>query len=127
MLDVADRIGRVLLGVSVEPPDRPSIAVADDLPPSITAELPPGSLLGIALEASTPLAHAAILARGLGIPAVVAARGLLAAVDQAVAPGVLVDGDRGEVIVAPTDAECAERMGRATGGGRPPSPRRRAA
>ena len=114
VLDVADRIARVLLGVSIEPPDQPSIAVADDLPPSITAELPPGSLLGIALEASTPLAHAAILARGLGIPAVVAARGLLAAVDQAVAPGMLVDGDRGEVIVAPTDAECAERMGRAT-------------
>ena len=113
VLDVADRIARVLLGVSIEPPDQPSIAVADDLPPSITAELPPGSLLGIALEASTPLAHAAILARGLGIPAVVAARGLLAAVDQAVVPRVLVDGDRGEVVVAPTDAECAERMGRA--------------
>jgi phosphoenolpyruvate-protein phosphotransferase len=138
VLDVADRIARVLLGVSVEQPDRPSIAVADDLPPSVTAELPPGSLLGIALEASTPLAHAAILARGLGIPAVVAARGLRAAVDQASraggaagtdgaagtpggdasgaagAPVVLVDGDRGEVIVAPTDAECAERFDRAT-------------
>ena len=42
VLDVADRIARVLLGVSVEQPDRPSIAVADDLPPSVTAELPPG-------------------------------------------------------------------------------------
>jgi len=114
VLDVADRIARVLLGVSIEQPDRPSIAVADDLPPSVTAELPAGSLLGIALEASTPLAHAAILARGLGIPAVVAARGLRAAVDQAEASAVLVDGDRGEVIVAPTDAECADRMDRAT-------------
>ena len=50
VLDVADRIGRVLLGVAVEGPDRPSIAVADDLPPSVTAEIPAGSLLGIALE-----------------------------------------------------------------------------
>ena len=111
--DVADRIGRVLLGVSVEGPDRPSIAVADDLPPSVTAELPAGSLLGIALEASTPLAHAAILARGLGIPAVVAARGLAAAVDQAAGEMLLVDGDCGEIIVDPTDAERAERLGRA--------------
>jgi phosphoenolpyruvate-protein kinase (PTS system EI component) len=139
VLDVADRIARVLLGVSVAQPDRPSIAVADDLPPSVTAELPQGSLLGIALEASTPLAHAAILARALGIPAVVAAPGLRAAVDRAGLAGggaagsngfprtpgrdasgaagvpvVLVDGDRGEVIVAPTDAQCAERLDRAT-------------
>jgi phosphoenolpyruvate-protein phosphotransferase len=117
VLDVVDRIARILLGVAVERPDRPSIAVADDLPPSVTAELPPGSLLGIVLEASTPLAHAAILARGLGIPAVVAVGGLHAAVDRAgwnPAPIVLVDGDRGEVIVAPTDAECAERMDRSS-------------
>jgi phosphoenolpyruvate-protein phosphotransferase len=109
VLDVGDRIARVVLGIAIEGLEQPAIAVAEDLPPSVTAELPPGTLLGIALQGSTPVAHVAILARGLGIPAVVAAAGLLAAVDGALGhPGgseLLVDGDRGEIIVAPTPAE----------------------
>ena len=56
--------------------DRPAIVVADDLPPSMTATLPRERLLGIALEGSSPTAHAAILARAYGIPAVVGVRRL---------------------------------------------------
>src|SRR3989304_5149219 len=52
-------------------------------PPPPPAGLPPGTLLGIALEGGSPVSHAAILARGLGIPAVVAIRGLVAAADAA--------------------------------------------
>ena len=57
--------------------DRPAVVVADDLPPSVTATLPRERLLGIALEGSSPTAHAAILARAYGIPAVVGAGDLL--------------------------------------------------
>lgn len=111
--DVGSRIARIVAGRRFTPPDRPSIAIADDLPPSVTAELPAGSLLGIALEGGSPVSHAAILARGLGIPAIVAVQGLCAAVDAAmdVAAGaalsVAVDGDAGTLTVSPTPNEVA--------------------
>jgi len=115
VLDVADRIARSMLGIRVDPPRRPSIAVADDLPPSVAAELPVGSLLGIALEGGTPTAHAAILARALGVPAVVGVTGLLAALDAtalnldaADLSEVALDGERGEVVIAP---DAVERVG----------------
>ena len=47
--DVGARICRVLRARSLDLPAVPSIAVCDDLPPSVTAEIPPGFLLGIAL------------------------------------------------------------------------------
>ena len=108
--DVGARIARIISGRTLALPDRPSIAVAEDLPPSITAEIPPGCLLGLAIEGGSPVSHAAILARGLGIPAVVAAQGLMAAVGAADGPddGLMVglDGDRGTVDLAPS----AERI-----------------
>jgi phosphoenolpyruvate-protein phosphotransferase len=103
--DVGSRIARIVAGREIDLPDRPSIAIADDLPPSVTAELPDGSLLGIALEGGSPVSHAAILARGLGIPAVVACRGLLAAVDVAEPTLVGLDGQGGRVILDPDAAE----------------------
>lgn len=108
--DVGARIARIVSGRRLILPDRPSIAVADDLPPSVTAEIPPGLLLGMALEQGSATSHAAILARGLEIPAVVGVRGLLDAI-AALAPGdaeltVAIDGD-GEVVLAPTGAELA--------------------
>ena len=51
--------------------------------PSLVAEVPPGLLLGVVLAGGSPTAHVAILARSLGIPAVVAAAGLLDAVPGA--------------------------------------------
>ncbi len=108
--DVGTRIARIIAGRRLVLPDRPSIAVAEDLPPSVTAELPAGSLLGIALEMGSATSHAAILARGLGIPAVVGVRGLLAEVAR-LAPddGPLEAGISGEgdVFLAPTAAELA--------------------
>jgi phosphoenolpyruvate-protein phosphotransferase len=119
--DVGSRIARIVAGREIALPDRPSIAVADDLPPSITAELPPGTLLGIALEGGSPVSHAAILARGLGIPAVVAIRGLVAAADAAEAARdaageagdgeslvVGLDGEAGTLVLAPSAAQLAE-------------------
>ena len=104
--DVGGRICRVLRGEVLHLPAVPSIAVSDDLPPSVTAEIPPGFLLGIALAGGSRTAHAVILARSLGIPAIVGIDGLIAAVDGRSAQSahpitIAMDGERGEVVVDP--------------------------
>jgi phosphoenolpyruvate-protein phosphotransferase len=105
--DVGGRIARILRGERIPLPGVPSIAVADDLPPSVTAEIPAGLLRGIVLEGGSRTAHAVILARSLGIPAIVGATGILAALDAAGEGGLAlaVDGDAGEVVLAPDAAE----------------------
>lgn len=108
VLDVGHRIARHVAGLGWEPEaglDRPAIVVADDLPPSVTATLPRARLLGIALEGSSATAHAAILARAYGIPAVVGASGLLAALaGDAATPAtteLAIDGRTGEIVLDP--------------------------
>lgn len=116
--DVGGRIARIVAGRRLVLPDRPSIAVAGDLPPSVTAEIPDGLLLGIALEAGSATSHAAILARGLGIPAVVGVPGLLAAVAAADAGVLLALDGGGTVVLDPGPADLAEleaRRARAAG------------
>ncbi|HYN70516.1 MAG TPA: phosphoenolpyruvate--protein phosphotransferase [Candidatus Eisenbacteria bacterium] len=108
VLDVGDRIARQLAGelaVSFSLA-APAVVVGEDLPPSVTATLPRERLLGIALEGSSPTAHASILARAYGIPAVVGATGLLAAVVEAgPSAEILIDGSSGEIILAPNEAD----------------------
>jgi phosphoenolpyruvate-protein phosphotransferase len=104
VLDVGDRIAREVAGLPAATIEliEPSIVVADDLPPSLTATLPRDRLLAIVLEGSSPTAHAAILARAYGIPAVVGASSLREALEQAGRQVHLaVDGSTGEVIVSP--------------------------
>ncbi|MGZ6269280.1 MAG: phosphoenolpyruvate--protein phosphotransferase [Candidatus Limnocylindrales bacterium] len=109
--DVGARIVRILTGQTLALPETPAIAVADDLPPSVTAEIPPGFLLGIALARGSRTAHAVILARSLDIPCVVGTEGLLAAVEaaQGDAPEsplrAAVDGETGEVVLDPDPAD----------------------
>jgi phosphotransferase system enzyme I (PtsI) len=97
--DVRDRVVAELLGV--EPPgvpelSTPSVLLARDLAPADTAGLDPAKVLALATEEGGPTSHTAILARALGIPAVVAVRGLLSLDAEA----LLVDGDTGVVEVA---------------------------
>ncbi|MGW4126733.1 phosphoenolpyruvate--protein phosphotransferase [Amycolatopsis japonica] len=104
VLDVRDRLIAELLGIA--PPGvpdlaSPSVLVARDLAPADTAGLDPEKVLALVTEEGGPTSHTAILARALGIPAVVAVRGLLALDAQALA----VDGDTGVVEVADPDAE----------------------
>jgi len=111
--DVGARIARILRGEELRLPAASAIAVADDLPPSVTAEIPAGLLRGIVLQGGSRTAHAVILARSLGIPAIVGTSGILAALDAAgrAAGGgdvdLAVDGDTGEVVLAPDAAERA--------------------
>ena len=116
VIDVADRIARLLAGLPVEEAllPSPAVVVADDLSPSLTATLPRQNILGIVLEAGSPTAHAAILARAYGIPAVVGANGILAALEAA-GPDVelALDGMTGEVLIAPDAAAVAQLDARA--------------
>ena len=111
MRDVGARIVRILTGRDVALPEVPSIAVADDLPPSIAAEIAPGMLLGVALEGGSATAHAVILARGMGIPAIVGAVGLSGA--AAGATSLAMDGESGEIVLDPDPAQLAEFATRA--------------
>ncbi|MFE5502167.1 phosphoenolpyruvate--protein phosphotransferase [Amycolatopsis japonica] len=104
VLDVRDRLIAELLGIA--PPGvpdlaSPSVLVARDLAPADTAGLDPDKVLALVTEEGGPTSHTAILARALGIPAVVAVRGLLALDARALA----VDGDTGVVEVADPNAE----------------------
>lgn len=86
--------------------DRPSIVVARELTPSQTAGLDAEFVLGICTAGGGPTSHAAILARSLGIPAVV---GLSEELLDRVRPGVevLLDGSTGEVMVSPPPERVA--------------------
>ena len=114
VLDVANNIARHLAGLGPASATlrEPTVVVARDLAPSMTATLPRERLLAIALEASSPTAHAAILARAYGIPSIVGVPDLLAVLDAAGAEAeVLVDGSTGEIIVDPDEAD-RERFAR---------------
>lgn len=111
--DVRDRVLAILLGhdTAVDVPDVASVVVAHELSPSQTASIPRELIAGIVTETGSPTSHAAILARSLGIPAVVACEGVLAAAPDGTV--VAIDGRTGAVLADPTEAEAAaieERM-----------------
>lgn len=99
--ELRQRIFENLLGMKSrqEKEDWAGILVAKSLGPSDTIRLDASKLLGIITTTGGPTSHAAILARSLGIPAVMGAVGIM----EKINPGdlLIVDGDKGEVIVNP--------------------------
>jgi phosphocarrier protein FPr len=100
VLDVGQRVVAALADGNASP--RPAVfgvVIADELTPAEAAGLDPQQVLAIATARGSVTAHAAILARALGLPAVV---GLGEAILQ-IADGttVLLDGEAGSVIVDP--------------------------
>lgn len=102
-LDVGRRVLGHLTSVSLSMPRfrEPSILVAGDLSPSDTAEMDAELVLGIITERGGATAHSAILARALGIPAVVGAGPLLPQVTGGQIVGL--DGSSGEIWLAPDE------------------------
>ena len=86
--------------------DPPLILFADDLPPSMAAQLDWERVTGLVCDVGSPTHHTVILARSLGVPTVVG----LGRATELVAPGqtVAIDGDSGEVLIEPT----ADAIGR---------------
>lgn len=98
--DVSARLLRILLGVAESPTEglaEPSIIVAQDLTPSDTVLIDKSLVLGFCTAEGGATSHTAILARGLGIPAVVGAGAAVLAL-PAGAP-VIIDGGDGAVLV----------------------------
>ena len=105
--DVARRVIEGLLGVQFDLQlDRSAVLLARDLAPSQTARLDRSMVLAFCTSEGGPTSHTAILAKALGIPAVV---GLGAALmDLSDAASLLVDGTAGTVVVDPSAAQLRE-------------------
>ena len=116
--DVADVVGRLRMNLRAggDPPDLfeglegPLVLVADELTPSVIAQLDWQRLAALVTDAGSWTYHTAILARSIHVPAVAGlhdASGLIA-------PGALVavDGSTGDVFVEP-DADDARADHRA--------------
>jgi phosphotransferase system enzyme I (PtsI) len=103
------RPGRDPLVDLIQELEPPLIIVADELPPSVAAQLDWSRVRGLICAVGSPTHHTVILARSLGVPAVVG----LGGATQVLAPGQLlaIDGTTGEVVVEPTD-DAIERWRR---------------
>jgi len=108
--DIADLVGRLKMNLrrSGSTPrdllrelDEASILIADELPPSIAAQVDWSKVRGFATDAGSRTHHTAILARSLGVPAVVGLQDATGVVQ----PGqpVAIDGDAGELILDPSE------------------------
>ena len=104
LLDVTNRVIQHLIGKSAAPIQLQTkgILVAEDLKPSITASLDPEKVLGIVTYAGGATSHTAILARSLGIPALV---GVKIADEVHTGDLVIVDAQTGAVILKPEQPE----------------------
>jgi phosphocarrier protein FPr len=87
------------------------VLVAPDLLPAQVAALDPERVVAIVTASGTPVSHAAILARSLGIPAVVGAGDAVLAIPDGTT--LLVDGSDGVVIIDPGPDVCARYRDRA--------------
>ena len=104
--DVGTRVLRHLAGVIEEEPELPEtpvILLADDLTPSDAAVLDPAQVLGFCTAGGGPTSHSAIIARSLGIPAVVGVGpAVLHQPDGAMA---VLDGDNGFLYIDPSEED----------------------
>ena len=104
VLDVRARIVAELRGVpapGIPASSTPFILVADDLAPADTATLDPNQVLALVTAGGGPQSHTAIIARSLGLPAVVAAVGVDEVPDGT---EVFVDGAAGTVTAEPDES-----------------------
>jgi phosphotransferase system enzyme I (PtsI) len=105
LMDVHIRVLSLLLGLpDHDPVDVPkgtnAILVTHDLTPSLTVQLDREAIAGIATDAGTRTAHVAILARSLGLPAVVGLRD--ATIRLHGGERAVLDGTAGVLVIEPT-------------------------
>ncbi|GAA1263690.1 phosphoenolpyruvate--protein phosphotransferase [Sphaerisporangium rubeum] len=117
--DVRDRVIAELTGVPMPglpgEAEAPYVLVAHDLSPADTATLSRDVVAAFVTERGGPTSHTAILARAMGVPAVVACPGATSIAEGTM---VLVDGTAGVIMVGPDEAEVRTRLnGSAPGAG----------
>ena len=106
--DVGQRVLQLLTGIEIAALDlkEPAILVAADLTPSQTAQLDPSNVLGICTVVGGSTSHSGILARSLGIPAVMGLGTELLHFENGTL--IALDGETGEVWVQPDDSLLSE-------------------
>ena len=83
--------------------DVPCIVAADDLAPSETVQMDKSLILGFITSAGSANSHTAILARTMGIPAIISAGDALQ--PEMEGKYAIIDGQTGEAVIEPDDAE----------------------
>lgn len=96
------RPGRDPLVALVQEVEGPLIVVADEVSPSVAAQLDWSKVRGLVCDVGSPTHHTVILMRSLGIPTVVG----LGSATHVILPGqrIAIDGATGEVVVEPDEA-----------------------
>ncbi len=108
VVDMEDVLRRVIKNLSTSPlvwdsdsgNQKPSILAAHDLTPSDTADMDRSLILGFVTEAGSAVSHTAILARSIGLPAIVAVPSLVAEIRSG--QKVILDGYSGTIILNPS-------------------------
>ena len=112
--DLKRRLLRLLRAPDEEgvrrPEEGPWVAVAHGLGPSDAVELARHGVVGLATDVGGRTSHTAILAQALGVPAVAGLR----EASRAVRSGdpIVIDGDRGEIVLAPSAGTLAQATAR---------------
>lgn len=103
--DIAARVVGILTGEGESGivSDVPCIVAADDLAPSETVQLDKSLILGFITSAGSANSHTAILARTMGIPAIIGAGDALQ--PEMEGKYAIIDGQTGEAVIEPDDAE----------------------
>jgi len=104
--DAGQRVLRHLVGATGDgmiAHDTPVILIAEDLAPSDTAMFDPDTVLGFCTARGGPTSHTAILARSLGIPAIVGAGE--AVLDIPGGTLGILDGGSGKLYLKPSEAD----------------------
>ncbi|MEG0471556.1 MAG: phosphoenolpyruvate--protein phosphotransferase [Solibacillus sp.] len=106
--DVSKRVMAHLLGVELPDYSRINeavIIVAKDLTPSMTTQLDPTFVKGFITDIGGKTSHTAILARTMGIPAIVGAKSATRDIKHGEA--LIIDGSTGEIFIKPNNEQIA--------------------
>jgi phosphotransferase system enzyme I (PtsI) len=102
VFDITNRVLKILLGIADSPTEGlnvPSIIIAQDLTPSDTVLIDKSLVIGFCTAEGSATSHTAILARGLGLPAVAGAGLQILNLQDGVSG--IVDGNGGKLVVEP--------------------------
>ena len=108
--DISGRLVGILLGVvqgGIDS-DVPVILASDDLAPSETVQLDKSKILGFVTSGGSGSSHTAILARTMGIPAIIGVGDKLKAEYEG--REVIIDGSTGAIALDPDEATRAQLM-----------------
>lgn len=107
--DIKDSLLRILLGavsIDISAVPKGSVLIAKDFTPSMTSQINKDNVSAIITEVGGVTSHSAILARAMGIPAVLSVMDATAIINDG--EMLIADGFKGKVFQNPTDAELKE-------------------